>query len=210
MKGLLLKDFYMTLKYCKTHLALCALFVVLIYTQPESSAFFLFYPCLLMGMLPITLLAYDERSGWETYSATLPYRRSDVVAGKYIVALIAQVVCALLVSAAQTARQIQNGTLSWPGILGLMFAMLLASMISTAVILPCVFKMGVEKGRIAYYIVIVAVVGLGGFLMARIPTELLSATLSKSWLPPVLAHVCAAVFALSWAWSVVFYRKREL
>ena len=210
MKGLLLKDLYITLKYCRTHLILCVLFVVFAYTQEESSTFFLFYPCMLMGMLPVTLLAHDERSGWETYSATLPYRRSHIVSGKYLFALIAQLICAILVSAAQAVRQMQAQTLSWQGLLGMMAAMLLVSLLSTAVILPCVFKMGVEKGRIAYYIVIVAVFGLGGALMAQIPPQDLMATLSEWWLPWALAGLAAAVFGASWLLSIVFYQKREL
>ncbi len=210
MKGLLLKDLYMTLKYCRTHLVLCVMFVILAYTENESSTFLLFYPCMLMGMLPVTLLAHDERSGWETYSATLPYRRSQVVSGKYLFALIAQIVCALLVSAAQVVHQMQAGTFVWQGTMGMLFAMLLVSMLSTAVILPCVFKMGVEKGRIAYYIVVAAVFGLGGLLMSRIPTQQLMTTLSDRWLPLALAGFAAAVFALSWFLSIVFYRKREL
>ena len=210
MKGLLLKDLYMTLKYCRTHLVLCALFVVLAYTQNESSTFLLFYPCMLMGMLPVTLLAHDERSGWEAYSAALPYRRSHIVSGKYLFALLAQLICAILVSVAQVSRQIQEQTFVWQGALGMLAALLLVSMLSTAVILPCVFKMGVEKGRIAYYIVITAVVGLGGFLMARVPIQELMTTLSERWLAPALAALAASVFALSWLLSIAFYRKREL
>ena len=67
MKGLLLKDFYMAAKYCRA--------------------------CLLCGMIPVNLLAYDERSRWLEYSGTLPYTKAQIVSGKYLVGIIVQGPC---------------------------------------------------------------------------------------------------------------------
>ena len=54
----------------------------------KSNMFFVFYPCLFCGMVPVNLLAYDERSRWLQYSGTLPYTRAQIVSGKYLIGLI--------------------------------------------------------------------------------------------------------------------------
>ena len=72
MKGLLLKDWYMMVRYCKA-------WVVILVVMIGASAFsdnpflFLMYPVMLAGLTAVTLIAYDERSGWSTLSRAMPY-----------------------------------------------------------------------------------------------------------------------------------------
>lgn len=73
MKGLLLKDWYMIQKYCRSYILITAVIIGISLANGEN-LFFTFYPCMLCGMIPVTLLGYDERSGWMQYSGTMPYR----------------------------------------------------------------------------------------------------------------------------------------
>ena len=66
MKGLLLKDWYMMKQYCRTYPVIAVAFMALSLVDSDN-LFFVFYPCLLCGMIPVTLLGYDERSGWVQY-----------------------------------------------------------------------------------------------------------------------------------------------
>ncbi len=59
MKGLLLKDFYMTKKYCKIYLLMAAVFLA-ISCVGNTNMVFAFFPIILSGMIPINLLTYDE------------------------------------------------------------------------------------------------------------------------------------------------------
>ena len=81
MKGLLLKDFYMLIYYGKVFLLLMLVFLVA-GTAIEQNTVFLFFPCLFAGILPMTLQAYDERSGWCHFSGTLPYTRAQLVSDR--------------------------------------------------------------------------------------------------------------------------------
>lgn len=63
MKGLLLKDWYMMKKYCRAYLLIAVVFIA-VSLFSNDNMFFVFYPCLLCGMIPVNLLAYDERSRW--------------------------------------------------------------------------------------------------------------------------------------------------
>jgi len=54
MKGLLLKDWYMVWKYCKYYFLLGIVFFA--FSIVEDNMFFVFYPCLLCGIIPANLL----------------------------------------------------------------------------------------------------------------------------------------------------------
>ena len=87
--------------------------------------------------------------------------------------------------------------------------LLIMSMLSSSICLPFIFKLGVEKGRMAYYVMIGIV--CGGSVVAS--TVLRDAMQSEVKPNGVLALVCLigiAIYALSWYLSIVFYKKREL
>ena len=84
MKGLLLKDWYMMKKYCRYYLFVSIGFIILS-MMSSGNMFFIFYPCLLAGMIPVNLLGYDERSRWTEYVGTLPYTKTQIVSAKYLI-----------------------------------------------------------------------------------------------------------------------------
>ena len=87
MKGLIIKDLYQVGRYCRTMLMVIALFLGVSFFSRENE-FFTYYPCLLCGMIPVTLLSYDERSGWSRSALSMPVTRSQLVSGKYLIGLI--------------------------------------------------------------------------------------------------------------------------
>lgn len=207
MKGLLLKDFYMMKKYCRAYLLITVLLIAVSFFA-EENLFMTFYPCLLCGMIPVNLLAYDERSHWMEFCGTLPYTRAQIVSGKYLIGLLTQVTLLLLIGIAQGIRMAMDGAFVLQDYAVLMLLMLCVSTIASSMTLPFTFKLGVEKGRIAYYVMI-------GIVCAAISTA--SIVFKRQLhneirveLPLVaVAVICVALYALSWYLSVVFYQKRE-
>ena len=47
------------------------------------------YPTIMFGILPVTLISYDERFHWPAYAGTLPLRRRDEVREKYLLSAAA-------------------------------------------------------------------------------------------------------------------------
>ncbi len=74
MKGLLLKDWYMILKYCRAFLVILVIFMG-VSAVSESALFFALYPMILVTMVPVTLMSYEEKSGWNIYCDTMPSTR---------------------------------------------------------------------------------------------------------------------------------------
>lgn len=79
MKALLYKDACVLWKQMKFMLVIIAVFCLL----PNSfglNAFFVVYPGL---MLPVSLMAYDERAHWDSFAAMLPYPPRALVLSRY-------------------------------------------------------------------------------------------------------------------------------
>ncbi len=208
MKGLLLKDWYMMKQYCRYYL-FCTVGFIILSVMSAGNMFFVFYPCLLCGMIPVNLIGYDERSRWMQYSGTLPYTKAQIVSGKYLIGLFTQLTILLVVGVTQAAKMMITGNFVLGEFAVLILLMLIVSTLTSSICLPFIFKLGVEKGRTAYYIMIGFVCGASvlassffrGQLVAEVqPNEILAA----------LAVIGIGVYILSWYLSIVFFKKRDI
>lgn len=206
MKGLLLKDFYMMMKYCRSYLFVA---VICMAASFSEQSLFAYYPCVLCGMIPCSLLAYDERSRWLQYSGTLPYTKGQIVSGKYLIGLMAQAVMLILTGIVQAVVMKLHDDFSLGEFGSVIMMILLMSMLPSAISLPLIFKWGVEKGRVAYYVMIGATCA-----MCVMGSSLLDSgvrmDVRMSVLLPILCVIVAGIYALSWYLAIVFYNKREV
>lgn len=208
MKGLLLKDLYMTRKYCRSYLLVAAVFIAISFASNDNM-FFTFYPCFLCGMIPVNLLGYDERSRWMQYSGTLPYSKTQIVSSKYLIGLFAQIAMLIVTGIAQGIRMNMNSVFRFGDFTQLILMILIIATITSSVTLPFVFKLGLEKGRIAYYVTIGLVCGGGAVASGLIGADLQVEVQSNVFLA-ILCLVGIGIYALSWYLSIVFYKKREI
>lgn len=208
MRGLLLKDFYMMRKYCRSYLLIAAVFIAISFAGGDNM-FFIFYPCLLCGMIPVNLLGYDERSRWVQYSGTLPYTKGQIVSGKYLIGLMTQIAMLIITGIAQAVRMHMNGTFQLSNYIVLMLMLLIMATMSSSIILPFIFKLGVEKGRIAYY-VMSGVVCAASVIVSDLFREDLQTEIQLGGILLSLCLIGIGIYALSWYLSIVFYKKREI
>lgn len=209
MKGLLLKDWYLMKKYCRMYLFLTVVFLVLSCIKRDN-LFFSFYPCLLCGMIPVNLLSFDERSGWQHYSGTLPYTKAQIVSAKYLMGVFAMSAVLVMTGVVQTVWMCLEGAFQPEQLAAVLFAIFFLSLFFSAGCLPLIFRLGTEKGRVVSLVMVCLFFGglffvttlfAGNFPDVSIPLELLLAG---------LALFGAGFYALSWRLSVAFYQKREL
>lgn len=206
MKGLILKDLYQTAKYCRLYLVMMVVMCI-IYPFGRGYLFALYYPCVLCVVIPVNMLSYDERSGWEVFAQALPCTKAQIVTGKYVLGLLLQLV-PLTLSA--VSMVVAWGPGNW-GQIGPLLALLVATpLLSTALLLPCAFAFGTEKGRIVLTVVMVGLFALlgGASVVSSQDTSILSQLPGS-----VLAAVCAAAvvaYVLSWRLSITVYNRREV
>ena len=207
MKGLLLKDWYMVMKYCKAYLLICLVFIG-VSIMGDGNFFFILYPCILSGMIPVTLLGYDERSKWDQYCAALPYTKAQIVSGKYLIGMAAQIGMLVLSTVVQGIRMQVKGTFSWESFGSILSMLAAISFLAPAVSLPPMFRWGTEKGRMAYYISVGLICGISAFLVSVSGITVLG-SLPSSTAMLLLGLAALVAYGVSWYLSIVFYRKRE-
>lgn len=202
MKGLLIKDLYMIRSYCRTVAVIAAVFLgVYALAGSEEISFYLFLPCMLAGILPMTLLSYDERAKWDVTAGAMPVTRDQLVTAKYLLVPLLLTPVALLSCIATLVR---CGSLAAGA--NMLTVAIAIGLFAPAIILPFIFALGVEKGRIAYYAAIAVLFTAGGLLsnspraLGNLPAFLFS--------PALLPLAALVALVLSWRISIVLYRKR--
>ena len=200
MKGLLLKDWYLTIKYMRSFLIIIAAFLVASVFNPENS-FFMAYPCIMLAMTPTTLYSYDDREKWTVYAQAFPVSRAQYVTEKYLFGAI----CTAIYLALLTLMHLLSGM---EGLGDAVAITMSAGLLASAIMLPILFRFGAEKGRIAYLVFIGAVFGgVGIAYVTNRPTSRFDEFPVPNW---ALCVVPIALYVLSWRLSVRLYNKREL
>lgn len=206
MKGLLLKEFYLTVKHCRALLLIAVVFLGISFAGDEN-IFFIVYPTLITSMIPMTLISYDERDRWTQYSAVLPYSRGQLVSAKYLIGLLFTIIMALFTILALVLKMVLLSAISLYeiGVIGIV--LLVMGLIGPTFLLPFVFRFGVEKGRILYYVMIALICACGA--AAATAGNQVQLSSQKGQLAFVV-FAAILLYALSWYLSVRVYQKREL
>ena len=114
MKGLLLKDAYQAWYYAKmVVVAAVVMMGVGVISMMNGANFFIVYAGFLLGMMPMTLLAYDQTSKFNEYSAALPATKEQLVGCKYIVGLCGLVLAEAFAAAALGVAQLHWVAVGW-------------------------------------------------------------------------------------------------
>ena len=159
MRGLIMKDMLTIAKQAKAFLILILFFAVT--PNFSGSSFALVYT----AMMPISALAYDENCKWDQLAAMMPYNVRDIVLSKYLFGYICLLVTgALSIASLYVTAAVKGVPAAGEDIAGVI-VMACFALILLAVNLPCMFRLGVEKGRLMFMamigIIVFLVVGFG-------------------------------------------------
>lgn len=185
MKGLLLKDFYVLLKQMKIFLVIIP--VMALFGGMSLAAF-----AIIMGsLLPMTAIAYDERSKWDELAAMMPFSKNDIVLSKYLLGYLAIFSTTSLVIIGSIVSKIANFSDQGVQTNVILFS-LLGSLIFIAINNPILLRFGSEKGRFVYIIGMAIIGGLGGALNS-IDAEIMTKIAS---IPPIIFLFIAVLLNL--------------
>lgn len=203
MKGLILKDIFNLKKQYKI-LLLLFVFYTGFSLLTGDAGYLTGVLSLMIVMLTITALAYDERSKWDKYALTMPVSRKDLVLSKYLLGIllsIAAFVFNLIFLLIAPSNQKSEA-------LPVAAATLGVSLFFLCVVLPVLFKFGVEKGRML--MLIIFFVPTGAIILLS-QTELPSISEQFMRLLPWLCIVLLIIIAfVSVKVSLAIYRKKEM
>ena len=210
MKGLLRKDVYVLFQASRAQLLIVLLFLVISMTMNNTLIAYML--ALYTAMMPITVIALDERSRFDRFALGLPWSRAQIVLSKYALSLAAACLAALAyLAGVLTLGSAISGGVSLQDALTTFCAMLTVGTLLPALMLPFVFRFGVDKGRMWIMLIAIAF-GIGAGLLSMDEGSAVSQLANRLtalplWLLPLAG---LTVFALSAFVSVQIYRRREL
>ncbi|NLM25618.1 MAG: ABC-2 transporter permease [Firmicutes bacterium] len=205
MKGLLLKDFYALRKQGRVIFALSIFYLILGLSSGNIGMFGTMIT-LLSAMLPITTMSYDEYHKWDRYALAMPVSRKTIVLSKYCLGIICSLAASLLVLLVNLLMSLTND-LSLILILQSNLVFIVVANLFLAIVLPIIFKFGIEKGRMIMLMVI-ALPTLGLILLGKLGVSLPSeqVLIRMLYLSPIVVFIL--VF-LSIQLSNKIYQQKE-
>ena len=151
--------------------------------------------------VPLSALAYDEKDNWDKFALASGVTRNQLAVSRYLLGLLIFLpmwAISFILVAAGGMWNIENLSvlLSYGGI----------ALLTIDVILPVIFKIGVEKGRLVYIFTILVVVALSALLGFLVESIGGASVLYSS--VPVLALGIAGFF-LSLKIACGIYKKKD-
>lgn len=169
MKGLLLKDLFALRKQGRVILVFSVFYFILGNTTGNLSMFGTMV-IVLSAMLPITTMSYDEYHKWDRYALAMPISRKSVVLSKYFLGVICSLAATLIVTLGNIVISLIGETEIFVQMLSSL-GFIMVAILFIALVLPIMFKFGVEKGRI-FMIMIAAVPTLIIMMLPKIGFQL--------------------------------------
>ena len=200
MKALLYKDACVLWKQMKFMLVIIAVFCLL----PNSfglNAFFVVYAGL---MLPVSLMAYDERAHWDSFAAMLPYPPRALVLSRYAAGWLLTLLAGVLYL---VGALIQDQGAPLGTALGTLVWVLAVVLLCQAILFPFFFRVGTEQGRL-YMILLSVLLLLGGIGLTSLLNVAVPAVSTLLMLAPVGLGVALAACLASVPVAVGQYAKR--
>jgi len=161
-------------------------------------------------MVPISAIAYDERSKWDRIVNTTPLSRTEVVMAKYLLAVLLTAVSAVVIF----VMYVLTGSLTIADSIARVAAMILMSMLYQAFLFPTIIKFGSEKGRMIMMFIFFAPV-IRIFALEKTGIINLSAVSdlmerNTAVVPFIVAGAVAAIYVVSIVISVRIYSGKDL
>lgn len=208
MLGLIKKDFLQIKNNSKLIIVMLFVFFIMA-LQGEFDVSFI--PPFIVVMLFMTTFSYDEYNKWNSYAITLPSGRKSIVKSKYIASLILVIITVIIAFLLNFLVSIINNKMDFVNIISIMMGSMFATILIQSIMYPFIFKFGMEKGRIALFVLSFIIVGIVGLF-----SEVLNVNVSKNvillfnnyWFV-FIPLVCIVGLLISYKISENIYLKKE-
>ena len=193
LKGLILKDLYLVRVQILIVAIVLAVYIVMALISSGGGSIGTFtgtYSVVVMSLLPITILNFDEKSKWGRYSAAMPVSRRVNVLSKYIIMVVLSVINAAVIGLVYTLSK-ESARMIF------IVFILAASLTTGSVVTALGYKFGSTNARFIFTAVISAVAVAGGISIS-FGNELGSGlTIAALIFLAVSALVCLASYMIS-------------
>lgn len=196
MIGLVLKDVYTIISQVKF-----VIIITLLMTFLQNDLIFS-YAVFYAAMFPVTALAYDERAKWHDLADVMPYTAGQIVGSKYVMGFVMVAGATAAVAFGQligiTAGNVSDLEFFMP------LALVICGALSLeAVLLPVMFWLGTERGRLVFVAAVVLAVVGSMSILDNINFAGMQTSLSVLLIGAALLTIC--ITAVSYQISKIVY-----
>ena len=220
IKGLIIKDLLQLKSYRKTLLVYILIFILISITQDSVvgvGSMLILMLTFGFGMFSMASFNYDEQASCDAYLLTLPVTRKKIVKAKYLFVIFSTLIGAIVgmlisfIAMFVMSKQIPN--------LYSFFEMALGSILGIGIMesiqIPCIYKLGAEKGRIQIFVIGAFFLLLcSGFLFLQEKLNVHFSwqpiiTFLHQALPVILIIAICLVYFISYKIASKIYLKKE-
>lgn len=210
MFGLILKDLYTIRLYAKQLLVLFVFFILISMGLDHAALFIGSMFAMLFMMMSIYTFSYDAMCKWDRYAQTMPVSKRNIVTSKYMFSLflnITGILFSFLISLIMLQwKPMEDFTLKYLLLTdGFLFCIMV---LFSSILLPFVFRFGVEKARLII-IAIFAIPSAGFVILSRIGVQLDDLN-TLFFIAKLLPFFTLVVLLLSYSLSVHIYSRKEI
>lgn len=212
MLGLIFKDIYEIKKQIRIYAMIMLVYVF--FSVMSNNLSFLSFIALFANLgIVFSALAYDEKCNWEKYCRVLPVSYQNMILVRYIeIAVINTALFVILLPVSIFMKDTNDNFLM---VVSIMAATLSAGMIIMAILLPIIYKLGVEKARIIMFVIVfipVIIITLFAKLNVNFSSKLLNSQLAD-FIIKHLYIVCPVIalimLCISFLISIAVVGKKE-
>ncbi len=206
MKGLLLKDIFTLDKQMRILIIIIVGFGLI----PASNM--ISFTVMYAIIIPISSFGYDERAKWDRLMRMMPIPDKTIVLSKYVLGYGFMVAVGSFILMAQLIYHVfgfLDLSLSlYPVFIVNMLLMMATALIAFAVLMPFIFKLGMEKGRLVFGAVFAALIFFTTvpFSMMQISSSY-GAFIASPWFVWLVLFVAVIVNIISIKLSQRFYSQ---
>lgn len=208
MKGILIKDWYMITNYCKTYVLIAVAFFAMSFFSDNINLVFITYPCIMCGMIPITIYSHDEKCNWCRYSSVLPYSAAEIVSSKYLYGIFCPVIMSVFSALVMVVNMNMKGGFQADLFVSLIGVAIALPLLFTTIMMPLTIKLGMEKARLVYYAFMIVLCG-GTFAITSANDTAAETQINFPLIAGIMLIAAIAAYVISWALSVQIYKKQN-
>lgn len=210
MSALLIKDAISLREQLKYYIFVIGLYGVYAVVSKNSSTFAGMI-AIITVMMVINTFSYDERAKWERFCMCTPISRKDLVLGKYFLGLILLLVCSVT---CVIFMLFLGEEISFTESIAVILAIDGVAMIMLAIMIPAIFKLGVEKGRLVMlaFVVMILTGILGAPAIERFISNnitLFVGDINPEYIMLLVFGVCALIYGISAFVSIKIFENKE-
>ncbi|NMA83467.1 MAG: ABC-2 transporter permease [Epulopiscium sp.] len=153
MKGLIIKDLLNLRKYSRSVLSIILFYILFAYAVNDRS-FIGGMIVLLFTMMAITSFSYDDLAKWDRYALSMPVSRKNMVLSKYTLSILLSTTGTIISILVGLVFMTIKDKINVLELLITSYIFLAISLLFISILLPLIYKFGVEKTRILMMVVV--------------------------------------------------------